>query len=984
MKRETLVRRSSVVLCAALWALGCDGPITCPEGTALAGNECVAVDAGTTPEVDAAVPEHDGGTPPMDAAAPPPMDAAVPPPDSGPLPMEDGGMPPPLPDAGPPTCSDPDTWYRDFDMDGQGDSSASIESCDPVDGFVMNADDCNDTCATCFEGAAETCDGRDNDCDGVVDDGVTTAYYLDADGDGRGSSAFVMNGCSMPAGYVANADDCDDTCDVCWTGASESCDGEDNDCDGTTDEGVTTTYYLDADGDGRGNPAVSMAACSMPAGYAASGNDCDDTCDVCWTGASESCDGEDNDCDGTTDEGVTTTYYLDADGAGRGDPTRTTAACSTPTGHVDNANDCDDGCAVCWTGATEVCDGRDNDCEGGVDEGVTSTFYRDADGDGFGNPGMTAQACTAPSGYVASGTDCNDACATCHPGRAETCDGLDNDCDSMVDDGVRLTFFRDGDGDGHGDPAMSTQACTAPSGFVTSSDDCNDACATCYPGRAEVCDGLDNNCAGGVDEGVTTTYYRDADGDGHGVASNTRNACTAPSGYVATSGDCNDAAATIYPGRTEACNAIDDDCDGTPDETFSCVQGAPTSCTTTCGSTGSGLCTLSCGLPVGATCNPPGETCNGRDDDCDGLTDENLFTDGAPLVTSYPINFQRPKTVTCGSYLCSFWESSGTLSGWRLNQDGTPTTTAQIPIGGAESYDVDSSASYLALVYTDIPSGSSTGPVTVVGLSPSSLSVRWTRSLGVNAYDAQIAVGSTYAFVFTREGSGLIRRRRVRMSDGVLVGAAETLPERGNLAMDVSDDDGSRQLLAYTANTLGEIHLVLMSGTGDVSHVSTRTYDTAYAVWDLAVDSVWAGTNPNVVVAYAERTLSDVTTYSTRYVSWRGSTVSTGLISTSSSPNTTSPHQSRMSLQYADGIYLLATVNQRTSPPPGTGAPFAYQLTTRPTSGSLDVRAIDLGLPAAVHEHVSVVRFPDSVSHPDRVFYNPSVNGIASIPIGCY
>jgi hypothetical protein len=91
-----------------------------------------------------------------------------------------------------------------------------------------------------------------------------------------------------------------------------------------------------------------------------------------------------------------------------------------------------------------------------------------------------------------------------------------------------------------------------------------------------------------------------------------------------------------------------------------------------------------------------------------------------------------------------------------------------------------------------------------------------------------------------------------------------------------------------------------------------------------------------------------------------------------------------MSLQYADGIYLLGTVNQRSAPLPTTGMPFAYQLTTRPTSGYLDVRGIDLGLPTTVYEHISVVRFPDSVSHPDRVFYNPSVNGIASIPIGCY
>src|SRR5690606_24049504 len=152
-------------------------------------------------------------------------------------------------------------------------------------------------------------------------------------------------------------------------------------------------------------------ACSAPPAHVDNADDCDDTCSACWTGAAETCDGEDNDCDGSTDEGVTTTYYRDADGDGRGDPSNDTEACSRPAGHVENANDCNDACDVCWTGATEVCDGRDNDCEGGVDDGVLSTFYRDADGDGFGDPSVSTQACSAPSGYSTDATDCNDECA---------------------------------------------------------------------------------------------------------------------------------------------------------------------------------------------------------------------------------------------------------------------------------------------------------------------------------------------------------------------------------------------------------------------------------------------------------------------------------------------------------------------------------------------------------------------------------------------
>src|SRR5690606_20837753 len=153
------------------------------------------------------------------------------------------------------------------------------------------------------------------------------AYYADADGDGRGNPAVVVNACSPPAGHVDNADDCDDTCSACWTGASESCDGEDNDCDGSTDEGAETTYYLDADGDGRGNPARSVEACSAPPAHVDNADDCDDTCSACWTGAAETCDGEDNDCDGSTDEGVTTTDYSDAAGDGGGAGPNYSEAC---------------------------------------------------------------------------------------------------------------------------------------------------------------------------------------------------------------------------------------------------------------------------------------------------------------------------------------------------------------------------------------------------------------------------------------------------------------------------------------------------------------------------------------------------------------------------------------------------------------------------------------------------------------------------------
>jgi hypothetical protein len=276
---------------------------------------------------------------------------------------------------------------------------------------------------------------------------------------------------------------------------------------------VPAVLHVDADGDGFGDASTAQDSCLGRPGLVEDATDCDDARAQTHPGATETCNGIDDDCDGTADEGLLLTFYLDADGDGHGLASVSMQACSAPSGYVSSSDDCHDGCASCFPGSTEVCDGLDNDCDGSIDDGVLLTFYVDADGDTYGTT-VTTQACTMPSGYAARSGDCNDACATCYPGRSEVCDGLDNDCDALIDDGVLTTFYRDADGDLHGLATMSVAACTAPSGYVALGDDCNDACATCYPGRAEVCDGLDNNCNTTVDEGVTTRYYLDCDADG--------------------------------------------------------------------------------------------------------------------------------------------------------------------------------------------------------------------------------------------------------------------------------------------------------------------------------------------------------------------------------------------------------------------------------------------------------------------------------------
>ena len=239
----------------------------------------------------------------------------------------------------------------------------------------------------------------------------------------------------------------------------------------------------------------------------------------CHPGADEVCDEADNDCDGDTDEDVTVTVYFDGDHDGFGDPEYALEICTMPFGYADNDDDCDDEASAAYPGATEVCDAIDNDCDGATDEDDAddaTTWFADADEDGFGDPDISTAACSAPEGFVSNNTDCNDTNDTIHPDATETCDDLDNDCDGDVDEGLIATYFMDADGDGYGDAGDSIESCDPGSLYVTNDEDCDDTTVLRAPGLAETCDDLDNDCDGAVDEGVLSTFYRDADGDGHG------------------------------------------------------------------------------------------------------------------------------------------------------------------------------------------------------------------------------------------------------------------------------------------------------------------------------------------------------------------------------------------------------------------------------------------------------------------------------------
>ncbi|MFM9948994.1 MAG: MopE-related protein [Saprospiraceae bacterium] len=602
------------------------------------------------------------------------------------------------------TSVNPQTYYYDSDGDGFGNPAAPTALCVQLPGYVTDNTDCNDALANVSPIAPENCNGIDDDCDTQIDEGVTNTYYADTDGDGFGDPGTTIQGCSPPIGYVADNTDCEDGNDEIYPGAPEVCNSTDDDCDSQTDEGLTTTFYADTDGDGYGNPGNTIQACSAPSGYVSNNTDCNDGNANVNPGATEICNGVDDDCDTQTDEGVTNTYYADADGDGFGNPASTIQGCTPPMGYVANNTDCNDANDEVYPGATEICNGVDDDCDTQTDEGVTNTYYADTDGDGFGNPGSTVQACTPPMGYVANNTDCNDANDEIYPGATEICNGTDDDCDTQTDEGVTNTYYADTDGDGYGNPGSPVQACLPPMGYVANNTDCNDGNANVNPGTTETCNGTDDDCDAQTDEGVQTTWYRDMDGDGFGNLLVTQLACTQPNGFVANNtdcddndalekpgqvwykdtdndgyaqtgaatltqclrpvgyktvsqltaitGDCNDSVPTINPGASEGCNSIDDDCDGQIDEGLNlgmmCTVGFGI-----CARTGTIICVNGQAVCSVVPGTPSTEICDGFDNDCDGQTDEG-FNIGMSCTVGVGV-CARTGTIVCvnGQAVCN-------------------------------------------------------------------------------------------------------------------------------------------------------------------------------------------------------------------------------------------------------------------------------------------------------------------------------------------
>ncbi|MCE9668579.1 putative metal-binding motif-containing protein [Myxococcus stipitatus] len=288
-------------------------------------------------------------------------------------------------------------------------------------------------------------------------------------------------------------------------------------------------------------------------------------------------------------------------------------------GFVDRASggsDCNDSPGVgaqINPGMAEVCDDLDNDCDGTKDEGLAvEELFTDKDGDGYGS-GAALIRCRPATGFATRGGDCDDNDAARNPGLTEVCDDKDNNCNGQSDEGINKDWYLDEDGDTYPRNAGHTVSCTAPGANYAQLKadgmfDCDDtpvSGAKSFPGNTEICDDVDNNCDNRVDENVAGMgkgdacasgcgviacsgpnsvacsapepfdYYPDVDGDQQGSADATVTkvcqSATPPANFVRDNHqDCDDADPNVRVGGTEVCDAIDNNCANGPDEGLSC------------------------------------------------------------------------------------------------------------------------------------------------------------------------------------------------------------------------------------------------------------------------------------------------------------------------------------------------------------------------------------------------------------------------------
>ncbi len=446
---------------------------------------------------------------------------------------------------------------RDEDCDGAVDEDLSLPCGEDRGDCRPGVQRCGAGEWGACEGAVgpvdEVCDGRDNDCDGEIDEGVQRAC-----GDDTGACERGVETCN--AGSWG-------PCEGEVRPVAEACNGVDDDCDGTIDELLTRSC-----GEETGECRAGFEACQGGQWGA---------CEGAVGPSPEACDGLDNDCDGVVD-GLARACGSDEGACRRGQETCTDGAWGACVGAVEPV--------------PESCNNLDDDCDGAVDDGLS-------------------RSCGSRIGACRKGTE------TCAAGQwgacvgeiapvAETCNNVDDDCDGEVDEGLVRACGNEG-----GECQGGTQTCAA--------GQWGDCVGNVGP-RPETCDDRDNDCDGQVDEDLIRPCGSDTGACEEGVqacAAGSWGACVGEVGPVA-----------------ETCDGHDDDCDGAVDD------GVTRSCGTTTGAceTGTETCAAGAwGACVGSV-EPVAETCNGIDDDCDGTID-----DGVTRSCGSDVGRCRAGTETC-------------------------------------------------------------------------------------------------------------------------------------------------------------------------------------------------------------------------------------------------------------------------------------------------------------------------------------------------
>ena len=387
----------------------------------------------------------------------------------------------------------PNEDQLDTDFDGQGDV------CDPdddADGYPDD-NDCDPLDKNVHEGAAELCDCKDNNCNGTADEGFT-----DTDGDGIADCCEDdTDGDGVPNGldncpFDANADQLNTDGDL----SGDACDPDD-DNDGVVDE-------LDC------NPTEVKAYPNAPEICDGVDNDCDGVVDNAFPDHDEdgmaNCVDPDDDGDGVADQVDLCPFFpdplqLDTDGDGFGN-----ACDGDDDGDGDfDLTDCEPLNPQVNHDATEFCNGKDDDCDNKVDEegaGGCIPLFPDVDEDGFGQDGGDKCLCFTEPPYTSfQGGDCNDNSDAQNPLIPEVCNGVDDDCDGEVDSEDSagcVDYFSDVDEDGFGVLGVGKKCLCDPEAPFTAQEvgDCGPDDPEVFPGNMEVCDDLDNDCNGAVDD----------------------------------------------------------------------------------------------------------------------------------------------------------------------------------------------------------------------------------------------------------------------------------------------------------------------------------------------------------------------------------------------------------------------------------------------------------------------------------------------------